>query len=254
VSTKVTADKPVVAERAMYFDYEGKEDGSDSIGVNAPGKTWYMAEGYTGTTPGGGNFDTWVLVQNPSARAARVTMKFQLDAGTAPDFSFDLPAGTRQSVHLNTLPGLSAGVSVSTKVTSDVDVVAERAMYFNYNGKTGGHTSNSTSLLSKGWNLAEGYTGPGFDTYVLVQNPGTTDALVRLDFQLPNQTAAPSQTYTVKAGTRLTVHLNEVSGLSSTEVSTRVVSDKPVVVERSMYFIYYGDDGGSNCIGIAFTP
>jgi hypothetical protein len=33
VSTRVTSDKPVVAERAMYFDYYGKNGGSDCIGI-----------------------------------------------------------------------------------------------------------------------------------------------------------------------------------------------------------------------------
>jgi hypothetical protein len=258
VSTKVTANQPVVAERAMYFNYDGKDDGSDSIGVNSPRKTWYMAEGYTGTTPGGGSFDTWILVQNPGNSSATVTLKFQLQAGAAPDKVFNLPAGTRQSIHLDELEGLS-DASVSTKVTSDLDVVAERAMYFNYNGKTGGHTSNATSELSRGWYLPEGYTGttPGggnFETWILVQNPGTTDATVRLDFQLPSGTAAPAQMYTLKAGTRMSVLLNSLEGLSGTDVSTRVTSDRPVVAERAVYFDYYGKNGGTDCIGIPFVP
>ncbi len=53
VSTKVTSTVPVVAERAVYFDYFGKPGGHDSIGVIAPADTWYLAEGYTG-----GTFDT----------------------------------------------------------------------------------------------------------------------------------------------------------------------------------------------------
>ena len=141
VSTKVTCANgaTINAERAMYFVYygdnlaSGKSGGHDSIGTLTPSKTWYMAEGYTG-----GQFDTWVLVQNPTTKTATVTMKFQLESGTAPDHVFTLPAGGRQTVHLNELEGLSAGVSVSTKVTSNVDVVAERAMYFNYYGKDGG--------------------------------------------------------------------------------------------------------------------
>ncbi|MDY6793935.1 MAG: carboxypeptidase regulatory-like domain-containing protein, partial [Actinomycetota bacterium] len=40
--------------------------------------TWYLAEGYTG-----GEFDTWVLVQNPGSEDASVTLDFQLKAGDA---------------------------------------------------------------------------------------------------------------------------------------------------------------------------
>jgi hypothetical protein len=252
LSTKVTADQPVVAERAMYFSYNGKVGGSDSLGVTAPQKTWYLAEGYTGLTPGGGGFDTWVLVQNPGTQDATVTMEFQLQEGTAANHVFDLPAGTRQSVHLDELPGLS-DASVSTKVTSNAYVVAERAMYFDNTGRKGGHTSQGAYELSRGWYLPEGYTGAGFDTWVLVQNPGTTEATVRLDFQLPSGTGSP-QVYVLAAGTRMSVHLNELPGLSDTDVSTTITSDQPVVAERAMYFIYSGKDGGSDSIGCPFVP
>ncbi len=249
VSTKVTSDVRVVVERAMYFRYSGKRGGHDSIGVNLPRKTWHMAEGYTGA-----GFDTWVLVQNPTTKNATVTMQFQLDSGTAPDKVISLPAGTRQQVRLNELPGLSAGVSVSTKVTSDVDVVAERAMYFLYDGKDGGHCSKAAEEPSTNWYLPEGYTGAGFDTWVLVQNPGSESATVTLKFQVENG-SAPNKVISLPAGTRQQVHLNELEGLSDgVSVSTEVVSTVPVVAERSMYFNYGGILGGHNSVGIPFTP
>ncbi|MDY6793934.1 MAG: hypothetical protein SWK76_01435, partial [Actinomycetota bacterium] len=140
VSTKVSSDKPVVAERAVYFTYDGKSGGHDSVGVTSAADTWYLAEGYTG-----GEFDTWVLVQNPGSEDASVTLDFQLKAGDAASHSFILPAGKRQSVHLDELPGL-ADAEVSTKVSSDKPVVAERAVYFTYDGKSGGHDSVGFSM------------------------------------------------------------------------------------------------------------
>jgi Family of unknown function (DUF5719) len=265
VSTRVTSDQPVVAERAMYFNFwlgdpaTAKDGGSDSLGVRAPGKTWFMAEGYTG-----GQFDTYILVQNPSDKDANVTMSFQVENGSAPDHVFKLDAGGRKTVHLNELEGLSGGVSVSTKVTSDVDVVAERAMYFVYTGDNlpvgykGGHTSNSLTAASTGWYLPEGYTGGTFDTYVLVQNSNTTPANVTMNFQLTSPATAPSQQFTIKPGARLTVKLNDLPGLGDTDVSTNVTSDVPVAVERAMYFNFFLDDpatakaGGSDSVGIPY--
>ncbi|MBN2028239.1 MAG: hypothetical protein JW854_15930, partial [Actinobacteria bacterium] len=55
-------------------------------------------------------------------------------------YTFQLPAGTRKSIHLDELPGL-ADTDVSTRVSADRPVVAERAMYFVYNGRAGGHDS-----------------------------------------------------------------------------------------------------------------
>jgi hypothetical protein len=248
VSTKVTSDVPVVAERAMYFTYEGKPGGHDSIGVCCPSTLWYLAEGYTG-----GDFDTWVLVQNPNNVTANVTLEFQLLDGVAPDETFPIPPNERRSIHLDELQGL-ADAQVSTKVTADIEVVAERAMYFNYNGKQGGHDSRATMEPNDIWYLAEGYTGGDFDTWVLVQNPSGDTATVTLEFQLVDGTA-PDHTFTVPAGTRKSILLDELPGLADAEVSTKVIATKPygnvpVVAERAMYFTYDGKAGGHDSVGV----
>jgi len=75
-----------------------------------------------------------------------VTLTFQLVSGSAPDYTFDLPGGMRRSVHVDELTGL-ADAEVSTKIIATnaygqpLDVVAERAMYFIYDGKPGGSDS-----------------------------------------------------------------------------------------------------------------
>ena len=210
--------------------------------------SWYLAEGYTG-----GDFDTWVLVQNPGTETANVTMTFQLLQGTAPPYSFDLPGGMRRSVHLDELPGL-ADAQVSTMVTSTGGhwIVSERAEYFTYEGKKGGHDSIGTITPSGEWYLAEGYTGGQFDTWVLVQNPGTEAATVTMTFQLLSGSAQP-YSFVLPAGTRQSIHLDTLPGLADAQVSTKVTSDKPVVAERAEYFIYDGKQGGSDSIGTT-TP
>nr|WP_303646110.1 DUF5719 family protein [Candidatus Solincola tengchongensis] len=249
VSTKVTSTAPVMVERAMYFNYFGKPGGHDSIGVKYPSTVWYLAEGYTG-----GQFDTYVLVQNPGETSAHVTLKFQLPPGhSAPDYEFDLPAGTRRSVQLDSLPGLSS-TDVSTTVESTVSVVAERAMYFEYQGKRGGHVSIGTDFPSTVWYLAEGYTGGQFDTYVLVQNPGQETKHVRFDFQLPPGHSAPPLEFDITGGSRRSVLLDALPGLSSTDVSTKVTASGLVVVERAMYFSYMGRDDGHCSIGSLYEP
>ena len=244
VSTKVTSDVPVVVERAMYFNYEGKDGGSGAKGVYTLSDVWFLAEGYTG-----GDFDTWVLVQNPGVDAAQVTMEFQLPAGaSAEPYSFELPGNARQSIHLDTLPGLES-TDVSTKVTSNVPVVVERAMYFNYEGKTDGHGSTGAESCDYAWYLAEGYTGGDFDTWVLVQNPGEDAIQVTMEFQLPPGASAEPYTFELAGNARQSIHLDTLPGLEATDVSTKVTSEKPMVVERSMYFNYGGVDGGTCSTG-----
>ncbi len=209
-------------------------------------RDWYAPEGCT--RPG---FDTWVLVQNPDARPATVTMLFQLPAGeSAPPYTFEMGANTRRSVHLNELEGLSGGTDVSTHVVASKRVVVGQSMYFDYNGMKGGNDSLASPCPYPTWNFAEGYTGGAFDTWILVQNPMTRDASVTLDFQLPDGAAAPAYSFTLQAGTRKSIKLDELPGLSSTDVSTNITSTVPVVAERSMYFDYKGRKGGSSSPGV----
>ena len=66
----VTSDQFIIAERAMYFSaarfYEG---GHESAGVFEARTTWFHAEGATGPF-----FDTFILVINPNAVVATLTV------------------------------------------------------------------------------------------------------------------------------------------------------------------------------------
>ncbi len=234
VSTTVSADVPVVAERAMYWD--NRTGGHDSLGVNVPSDTWYLAEGSTG-----GTFETWVLVQNPGNTDAKVTLTFQTPGGEQPGPQAVLPARTRQTFNLGeVLPGVD---SISTTVSADVPVVAERAMY--WDNRTGGHDSLGVNVPAFNWYLAEGSTGGTFETWVLVQNPGDTDANVNLTFQTPGG-EQPGPQAVLPPGTRQTFNLGDIlPGVDS--ISTTVSADVPVVAERAMYWGYR--TGGHDSIG-----
>jgi hypothetical protein len=166
-SAGIRSDIPVLAERAMYFNYKGRKGGHDSIGSIEPSKTWFFAEGYTGDS-----FDTWVLLQNPNSAAAAVTLSFMSPDGAVVTHQLTIPPNSRHSVHVDGIPGLGA-TEVSTQVSSDIPVVAERAMYFNYGGKDGGHGSIGASSPSNTWFFAEGYTGDSFDTWCCSRTPAT---------------------------------------------------------------------------------
>jgi hypothetical protein len=102
-------------------DYRSK-DGTCSIGTTAPAATWYLAEGATA-----GGFETWVLVQNPGDTAARVTLTYQTGEGEVAGPTLSLAAKSRQSVNVGSYVST---YDVSTVVSSNVPVVAERAVYF----------------------------------------------------------------------------------------------------------------------------
>jgi hypothetical protein len=197
--------------------------GHNSIGLSSPQITWYLAEGSTG--PG---FETWVLVQNTGGEVAHVSLTYMTTHGPVPGPTQAVQPYSRQTWNVaDTLPGVW---SVSTMVSSDNPVIAERAMYGN--GRAWAHESVALNAPSPNWYLAEGCTGPDFETWIVVQNPGTEVAHVALTYQTASG-PVDGPSVTLDPNSRHTFDVAET--LHTWEVSTRVVSDRPVVAERAMY-------------------
>ena len=152
---------------------------------------------------------------------------------------------------------------VSTRVESTQPVIAERAMYWNSADvyRQSAHDSIGVKDPAQIWYLAEGSTyinyvvhadmlpPPGtelpdspeytheFETWILVQNPGTETAQVSVTYMTfsgmvdgPDLELAP--------GTRKSVNVADTL-LEAMEVSTKVESDQPVIAERAMYCHYW---------------
>ncbi len=137
-----------------------------------------------------------------------------------------------------------AGKSFSTRITSDQPITVERAMYFNRGGRTfeGGHASAAVTAPATRWFVAEGTTGPLFDTYLLLANPGTADTVATVRYLTPE--GPYTATYAVGANSRRTLfvdsELSAVSGRDALgtqiDVSAEVSAPQPIVVERAMYW------------------
>jgi len=239
VSTEVNSDKPVIAERSVYWNTPGvyRQAAHDSIGANGPATIWYLAEGSTGNNESGA-FETWVLVQNPGEEDTTVYLTYMTDDGNVPGPDLILKANSRTSLNVaDTVPDTW---SVSTKVTSDKPVIAERSVYWNTPGvsRQAAHDSIGANGPATIWYLAEGSTGGNesgaFETWVLVQNPGTEDATVSLTY-MTDDGSVPGPEITLKANSRTS--LNVADTVPDTwSVSTKVTSDKPVIAERSVYW------------------
>ncbi len=246
VSTKVVSNIPIAVERAMYFVYNGSagviDGGHGAKAVNAPGLSWFMAEGYTA-----GGFDTWLLVQNPNPKPATCVATFMKPGGATQDFSFQVAGDSRYTLPVDALPGMGA-TEFSTRLSADIPVIAERAMYFNYNGLTGGHDVIGAPAPKTTWYLAEGYTAGSFDTYILIQNPGTTPASVSIQYLLSTG-GTVNKTYTVAANSRSTIQVDLIPELSQAAFSSIVSSNTAIIVERAMYFNYNGLTGGHDTLG-----
>lgn len=224
---------------------------------------WYLPEGYTG-----GNFDTYVLIQNPNDCEARVGVTFMTDVGAADPREYKIPPLSRFTIAVDEIVGLEdANVSTMVEQLEGSGIVVERAMYFNSaDGKAGGSNSIGANQLSTQWYLAEGYTGGEFDTYILVMNPNETSAHIKAKFITPPVEGSGGNTepnyivreYDIDPMRRFTIHVDEIPGLEDTDVSTEIFCEAAgsggeevpgVVAERAMYFNYFGINGGHCSIG-----
>lgn len=145
---------PVVAERAMYFDYGGIRGGHQAMGTQEPWYEWYFAEGYTG--PG---FDEYICIYNPGwVGRPRVQLDLIDELGNVQTTELLLPESGRATVKVN---DLAAGKSVSARVKAvdNVTIVAERSMYFDYRGRRGGSVAPGVMKPANRWYFAEGYSG-----------------------------------------------------------------------------------------------
>jgi hypothetical protein len=246
-SARITSDRPVVVERSVYFDYRGIKEGHNSPGVTTLGNDWYFAEGCTAH-----GFDTYFLLMNPSAQTADVTLTLLDDKGKSEDVALRIQPHSRYTVIADDIKGWENSEFSAHVHSPSVKIAAERTMYFDYNGIKGGHDALGCSQPRNEWYLAEGYTAQGFDTYILLTNPGDKDAKVDVRYML-SKGRYLDRTYDVKAHSRFTIPVDSQGGLSAEEVSASIKSSQGIVVERSMYFRYGQRNGGSCAPGVCDT-
>ena len=248
-SAKVTADAGIIAERPMYFNYQGYTalnwtGGHDVMGATSPATEWYFAEG---TTRDG--FDEWLCIQNPGLTPALVYVNYMLGTGENLVQVEEVGAQSRKTISVSEF--LGRGHDVSMAVDSNQPIVAERSMYFNYVGLTGGHDVVGATAPAAEWYFAEGATQNGFQEWLCIQNPNNEEAEVTITYMLGTG-ETQDQVITVKPRSRETVDVNSAVGWGK-DVSARVTSSKPIIVERPMYFNYMGKwTGGHDVIGFSW--
>jgi subtilisin family serine protease len=218
-ATIVNTDLPVYVERSMYFGH----DGHSAPGARQTSKVWYLAEGST-VTP----FETWVLLLNPNPVPTLVQMRFLREDGSVVDHPELVPAMGRKSVYVNALFTTSG---FATQVTADQPIVVERAMYFD-NGQ-GGHDTVATAVPGKTWYLAAGASSAGFDTWLLVENPGSLPASVNVSF-MTDTGRVITQPLFVLPHSRTSLYTDPV--VPNAAYGMRIDSDQPIVAERAVYF------------------
>ena len=135
-STKVTGSNPIIAERAMYWDYGLGEACHDSIGMSEPHTTFYLPDGQTSD-----GRETYTLVANPNDTPVTVEISYLTPGGTDNvTFEETILANSRMTYNMAD-KGISdrAAVTVTSK-TEGKKIMVERAMYWSIGAIRAGGT------------------------------------------------------------------------------------------------------------------
>lgn len=251
IKVESTNGSEIVCERPMYFDYNGWTGGSDVVGAVMPSDGFGWAEGTC--RPG---FAPYVCVLNPGSSEAGVTVSC-IDGNNeyhADDYM--LAPHSRMTVDMRTTLGTGDDTAHdffgSAFGHDSAKIIAERPMYFDYNGWTGGFDVMGSTEGSSVHYFAEGSCRPGFDAYLCLVNGGRTTADVDITY-MRGDGSTLVQNIVFPGPSRITVHVPDILGVgddAAYDFSIKV--EGPVACERSMYFNYKGEwTGGSDVIGFA---
>ncbi|MBI4321379.1 MAG: N-acetylmuramoyl-L-alanine amidase [Chloroflexi bacterium] len=123
VATKIEATRPIVAERSVYLKDTAATH--NALGAPAPAREWYLPEGATA-----GGFVDWILVMNPGAAPANLSVAYLTEKGEALIKPYQVAPNSRLNILVNAdVPN----EAVSAVVKSDQPVVVERSTYFKEN-------------------------------------------------------------------------------------------------------------------------
>jgi hypothetical protein len=263
VVESLDAGKPIVAERAMYFDPAPTgsgfaRSGHDALGVPEASREWYFAEGFTG-----GNaqtaFETFLLLANTNASKTTATVTYQLDSGQAVTRDYELSPNQRLTVWVDqegrTFDARLKAASFGITVRATQPMVAERAMYWGTPTAADattpsfpwreGHATAGSPVLASRWAFAEGREGEDasarpYSTFFLLSNPGATPVNVQATF-MTEDGGGLTTTVTIPARGRTniwpTAGLPAFSTLAHRRFATFLesVGGELFVAERAMY-------------------
>ncbi len=238
--------QPGVAERAMYFgDNPLWKAGHESAGAVLPANSWFLAEGATGPF-----FETFILLANPQPVAANVTATYLIQGAQPITKTYVVPASGRLTINIEQEDAALGNAAVGTQIQSSQPIVVERAQYWPESPDRWYEAHNSFGVIASGtdWGLAEGRVGgpESYETYILLANPGTAPAEVRIRFLRAIGTPL-TKTFTVGAQSRLNIPIGPggpVPELANEEFSAVIRSTVPIAVERAMYL----DDGRTDVV------
>ncbi|MFH1150881.1 MAG: hypothetical protein V1748_10460 [Actinomycetota bacterium] len=225
------------ATNALGTSY-GSERSFTTAAVS-PLSTWYLAEG---TTAWG--FSTYISIQNPNGTTVDAQVTYMPKGASNVTETVTLPASSQTTLTNDHLVDKMGGTfDFSTRVeAADASkaIAVDRTMEWGGEGtgQTGrgsypeGHSSVGVTAPATAWYLPEGSTKWGFETWLLIQNPNSTEASCDVTYMIEGE-GPKTVTHAVPANSRESYSMREDAGYK--DASIKVASDIPVIPERAMY-------------------
>jgi hypothetical protein len=220
---------PLLVERTMTWDADAHA-GSAEAALDSTNMQWFFAEGAQGA------LRTNLIVANPNDAPVTVTVTFMLESGAPVSRVYEVGALARRTLAFNDVPAL-AGRSFGMIVDATLPIAVERTTYLDApRERQGGHSSAGVPFPSTQWYFAEGSNWKIFQSYMLLLNPGSTAANVRIEYHTMTGTHFATS-HVVGPKSRLTVDtLAAEPRLDGQHFWMAVTSDQPIAAERSMYW------------------
>ena len=255
VTVPVTLHTPVLAGnyRLVYdFQQQGVSFSSQgatpltvdvTITPNLP-KSYYFAEGYTGT-----GTTEYLSLTNPAASAASISVTYLFEYAAAQTRTYTVAAQSHMVINVNSQVG--PNLAVSMVVQGNQPFVAERSMYNQKGAFASASDSIGASQLSSTWYFAEGNTTFGWNTLLAVLNPSTQTATLKVTYLwsarghsglLPR-----SGLYTVAPRARATFVLNQF--VPGQQFGLAISASTAVAIERPESLVVSPMRGGSSVVG-----
>ena len=236
LSAIVTADRGrVIVWRLMLEAPEGLPEGVvATLGARGPAPTWYFPAGHVGT-----GAREVISVLNPSDREALVTVSLATSKGAVqPRRLAEVRVPPRTSTALSLPDSVSnkqaelGGASAIVSSSNNVEIVAERTVYYSGPSLKGIESEVGARSPSTGWVLPALSADASIDRLLLL-NAGTDPATLSVTLYRakgrPLQ-PEPLQNVQLRPGLRKELSLDDIEGAG--QMVAVVTASAPIVAER----------------------
>jgi Family of unknown function (DUF5719) len=257
VQTPATAETYTLqwdmAQGTTVFSQQGAQVKNDTVNVtsyaqvysplstiSALSKTYYFAEGYTGSGTA-----EYLSLTNPATSATHVTITYLYAGAAARTRSYTVAAQSHSVLDINVEAGANATLGMI--VQSDQPFVAERTMYTQKGAFTASSDSTGSSSLSNTWYFADGNTTYGWNTLLAVLNPSTQAVKINISYLLQHGSINANKSYIIAPRSRGTIILNKE--MPNAQFGMAVTASSPVLIERPEFLVASTLHGGNSVVG-----